>query len=323
MAAAGGRVGRGAGGGRGAAGAGGPESSPCIPIRVLSCFSPRRVPYEHPVGGTLVIALAAAGSWRTDRVTARARPTTPDLERKIRTIRDPELRAARAVEAHREARELASKLSVLRRDSILELHEAGRTWQEVADAVGLSLKATVKAVHGAGDPGQWWKRLPTDVAQSVKRGPGGRKPTHLIPRQALMDTIVGIMGEAERASRKLGRGAARVTPADLAQRSAERFGKPVSMPSLRNALHTLIEEGRVARVGHGRYVLVQQPTPPKLDAPAAKARRAREGKAADKATRSGTAGVRATGRTAPSGRRTAPPGRTGPSAPTKPSASAR
>lgn len=179
------------------------------------------------------------------------------VEREIRAVRDPEQRAVRAVEAHRQARELAARMSALRRDAFMELHDAGRTWQEVADAVGMSLKATIKAVHGAGDPGHWWKRLPTEVADSVKRGPGGKAPTHVISRAALMSVVVEAMEEAERANRKLGRGAARISPGQLAEYASERFAKPVAMPSLRNALHTLIEQGRVARVGHGRYVLVE------------------------------------------------------------------
>lgn len=214
----------------------------------------------------------------------RAGSSTADVEGEIRAIRDPELRAVRAVEAHRAARELASRLSWVRRDAFMELHDTGRTWQEVADTVGMSVKATVKAVHGAGEAGRWWKRLPTDVADSVKRGPGGRARTHLVPRQALMEAIVHIMAEVERANRKLGRGAARVSPGDLAQQAAERIGKPISMPSLRNALYTLIEEGRVARVGHGRYVLAQSPAgtagPPGVKASEASKPRASKPRAA-------------------------------------------
>ena len=184
-----------------------------------------------------------------------------EVERDIRAIRDPELRAVRAVEAHRQARELAMRLSSLRREALVGLHDAGRTWQEVADAVGMSLKATNKAVHGAGEPAHWWKRLPPDVAESVKRGPGGRERTRVVPRTALMGAIVETMSETERASRRLGRGAARVTPGELLERASSHLGKPVSRPSLRAALYALITDGRVARVGHGRYVLTHPPTP--------------------------------------------------------------
>ncbi len=222
-------------------------------------------------------------------MSARVGNLTADVERDIRRIKDPELRALRAVEAHREARELATRLSSLRRETFLALHEEGRTWQEVADAVGMSLKATIKAVHGPGEPDQWWKRLPADVADSVKRGPGGKDPTRLIPRQALMDASVEILSEAQQASRTMGRGAARVGFGELAQRAAERVGKPVSMPSLRNALYTLIEDGRVARVGHGRYVLVQDPGVPTANA-------------AGKAAEEPTAGTDAAKATTPSSR---------------------
>ncbi|MHB1554699.1 MAG: hypothetical protein ACYCSX_00320 [Acidimicrobiales bacterium] len=184
-----------------------------------------------------------------------------DIEREIQMIRDPELRAVRAVEAHRRARDLAVRLSSVRRDALVGLHDAGRTWQEVADAVGMSLKATNKAVHGAGEPAHWWKRLPPDVAESVKRGPGGRERTRVVPRATLMDVIVETMSETERASRSLGRGAARVTPGELLEHASSHLGKPVSRPSLRAALYSLIEDGRVARVGHGRYVLTHPPAP--------------------------------------------------------------
>ena len=184
-----------------------------------------------------------------------------DIERKIQMIRDPELRAVRAVEAHRQARDLAVRLSSVRRDALVGLHDAGRTWQEVADAVGMSLKATNKAVHGAGEPAHWWKRLPPEVAESVKRGPGGRERTHVVPRATLMDVIIETMSEIERASRSLGRGAARVTPGELLEHAGSHLGKPVSRPSLRAALYSLIEDGRVARVGHGRYVLTHPPAP--------------------------------------------------------------
>lgn len=180
------------------------------------------------------------------------------IEREIRALRDPMEQAVQAVEAHRQSRELAARMSVLRRDALIELHDAGHTWQEVADAVGMSLKATIKAVHGAGDPGHWWKRLPSEVADSVKRGPGGREPTHVTSRTELMDVVVGSMEEAERAADALGRGAARVSPGQIARYASEHLAKPVAMPSLRKALYALIEQGRVARVGHGRYVLVRQ-----------------------------------------------------------------
>lgn len=184
-----------------------------------------------------------------------------DVEREIRMIRDAELRAVRAVEAHRQARDLAVRLSGVRREALVDLHDAGRTWQEVADAVGMSLKATNKAVHGAGEPAHWWKRLPPDVAESVKLGPGGRERTRVVPRAALMDAIIEAMSETERASRSLGRGAARVTPSELLEHASAHLGKPVSQPSLRAALYSLIEDGRVARVGHGRYVLTDPPAP--------------------------------------------------------------
>lgn len=145
----------------------------------------------------------------------------------------------------------------------MALHDAGRTWQEVADAVGLSLKATTKAVHGTGGPGRWWQRVPDEVGESFKRGPGGRDRTHVIARTDLMGVVLTVMADMERESRKLGRGAARVSPGQLAARASDHFGKPVSMPSLRNALLALIEEGRVARVGHGRYVLSEERSAPK------------------------------------------------------------
>jgi hypothetical protein len=195
------------------------------------------------------------------RVPERVRHEGRDVEQEIRMIRDPELRAMRAVEAHREARELAVRLSSVRRDALVDLHDAGRTWQEVADAVGMTLKAVNKAVHGAGEPAHWWKRLPPDVAESVKRGPGGRERTRVVPRAALMDAIIETMSETERASRSLGRGAARVTPSDLLEHTSAHLGKPISRPSLRAALYSLIDNGRVARVGHGRYVLTHPPAP--------------------------------------------------------------
>ncbi len=196
-----------------------------------------------------------------------------EVEQEIRRIRDPELRAVRAVEAHRRARDLVVRLSSVRREALVDLHDAGRTRQEVADAVGMSLKATNKAVHGAGEPAHWWKRLPADVAESVKRGPGGRERTGVVPRATLMDAIVATMSETERASRSLGRGAARVSPSELLEHASSHVGKPVSPPSLRAALYSLIEDGRVARVGHGRYVLTQPPAPARRAPTPRKARR--------------------------------------------------
>jgi len=179
------------------------------------------------------------------------------IEAELLRIRDPERRAVRAVEAHREARELTGRLSDLRRDALKALHDAGRTWQEVADVVGLSLKATTKAVHGAGDADHWWKRVPDEVVEPFKLGPGGRERTRVLSRTQLMDAVVEVMADLEHDSRKLGRGAARVGPAQLAALSTEHLGRQVAMPSLRQALVALIDEGRVARVGHGRYVLAK------------------------------------------------------------------
>ena len=252
-------------------------TGPRIPPGCLHSVPPRGGYHvsHPPVRGAPPIA--SSGSIEGGRMPAVGQNVT-EIEREIRMIRDPERRAIRAVEAHREARELATRLSILRRDAFLALHDTGRTWQEVADSVGMSLKAIVKAAHGTGDPGRWWKRLPADVVESVKRGPGGRVTTNLIPRQTLMDAIVEILAEAEHANRDLGRGGARMSPGDLAQRSADHLGKPVSMPSLRNALYTLIEEGRVARVGHGRYVLTQEP-------PVAKARAAKKVRTTKTATK--------------------------------------
>jgi hypothetical protein len=194
-------------------------------------------------------------------VSERVRNEGRDIEREIQRIRDPERRAVRAVEAHRQARDLTIRLSTVRRDALVSLHDAGRTWQEVADAVGMSLKAINKAVHGAGEPSNWWKRLPADVAESVKRGPGGRDRTRVVPRAVLMASIVEAMAATERASRGLGRGAARITPGELLEHAASSLGKPISRPSLKTALDSLIADGRVARVGHGRYVLTH-PRPP-------------------------------------------------------------
>lgn len=181
------------------------------------------------------------------------------LEQGVWSARDPRERAVRAVAAHREAREMTIRLSAARRDAIVELHATGYTWQEVADAVGMSLKSAVKAAHGADSPVCWWKRLPAEVAEQAKLGPGGRLQSEIIAKSELMEFIKKAMADRERETRRQGRGAARVSPGELAEKAGEAFGRPVPMPSLRSALYTLIEQGTVARVGHGRYVLTAKP----------------------------------------------------------------
>lgn len=201
----------------------------------------------------------------------RTRDQAVSTEREIRLIRDPEERAIRAVGAHREAREAVLRLAQVRRDALIDLHEAGRTWQEVAATVGMSVKAVTKVTHAQTANGAWWKRLPDDIAESTKRGPGGLPLGEIIPKSELMQCLLRGMTTLDNTARKQGRGAARITPGQMAELCSARLGREISMPSLRNALYALIEEGTVLRVGHGRYVLTKKAaTATKRAAPARK-----------------------------------------------------
>lgn len=185
---------------------------------------------------------------------------TKGVERAIHSIRNPEERAVLATTAHREARALTSRLSAARRQALIDLHNAGWTWQEVADAVSLSTKAVLKAVHGPGDSDQWWKRISDDVANQVKRGPGGVPRERLVPKAELMNVVLATMTEHERKNRPRGEAATRITPREILAESSKRFKKSISIASLRNALLALVEEGKVVRVAYGCYALAEKPS---------------------------------------------------------------
>lgn len=182
---------------------------------------------------------------------------TDRTERQIRAVKDPLARAVRAVEAHREARERALRMTELRRDALIAVHDAGRTWQEVADAVGMSLKAVTKAAAGPTAAGEaWWKRIPEQEAGRHKRGPGGIPVELVIRKEDLMRAIVAVM-EAHEATASGGADPA-IRPAGLRAGVMEHMGRTVAMPSLRAAILTLVEEGTVDKVGLGRYALARR-----------------------------------------------------------------
>ncbi len=194
-------------------------------------------------------------------------------------IRDPEARVLRAVEEHRWARQLSSRLGRVRRDALIDLHEAGWTWPEIAKLTGMSIKAVTKAAHGPGD-GQapWWTRLPEEITESAKLGPGGLPRTQLVRRSELVETILAVFKEHGKETAALGRSAARMSRAEIATRVSEKLEKRVAIPSLRLAMNELIGDGRVERVGFGRYVLAHaRPTvrePTKKAGQAVRARKA-------------------------------------------------
>jgi hypothetical protein len=182
--------------------------------------------------------------------------TTSDrIETQIRGIKDPKVRAVRAVEAHRDARERALRMTALRRDALLALHDAGLTWQEVAATVGMSLKAVTKAASGPASVGEsWWKRIPEAEAGRHKRGPGGIPVELVIRKEDLMKVAVEVMADHEA---KAADADAAIRPSELRAAVMDRMGRTVAMPSLRAAILTLVDEGTVRKVGLGRYALVR------------------------------------------------------------------
>ena len=134
------------------------------------------------------------------------------------------------------------------------MHESGLTWQEVADAVGMSLKAVTKAAAGPVATGEsWWKRIPETEAGRHKRGPGGIPIDLVIRKEDLMRVVLEVMAEHEKKAQD-GQDAA-IRPSELRAGVMDRMGRTVAMPSLRAAILTLVEEGTVNKVGLGRYAL--------------------------------------------------------------------
>lgn len=184
------------------------------------------------------------------------------IEQEIRSIHQLTERAIRVVEEHQKARELTQRLSVVRKEAILELRAAGWQWSEISALTGMSTKALMKAISNRpSSPGDWWNRLPEDIADSVKLGPGGMPRTQMIPKRILMEKILKVLAEEEMSSQRIGMDSARVAPGFIADRVGEMLGKPVPRPSLRLALYALIEEEKVERVAYGRYRLVARAKP--------------------------------------------------------------
>jgi hypothetical protein len=178
------------------------------------------------------------------------------VEAQIRSIPDPVQRAVCAVAAHRSARERARRMTAVRRDALIDLHQTGMTWQEVANAVGMSLKAVAKASaeHGS-SAGAWWKRMPDAEADRHKRGPGGVPLGQVVRKEQLMQAALEVMSAREE-SREASERPVPITPSELLERVSERLGRRVSMASLRVALVALVRDGTVVKVTVGRYAAV-------------------------------------------------------------------
>jgi hypothetical protein len=179
------------------------------------------------------------------------------VEQQIRALKDPRARAVRAVEAHRDARDRALRMTALRRDALIGLHDSGLTWQEVAEVVGMSLKAVTKAAAGPVGAGEsWWKRIPESEAGRHKRGPGGIPIDLVIRKEDLMRVSLEVMTAHEAAAAGQGADSA-IRPSELRAGVMDAMGRTVAMPSLRAAILAMVEDGTVRKVGLGRYALVR------------------------------------------------------------------
>jgi|GEM_PF-5035316 len=197
----------------------------------------------HDLARQWGVALAAL-TQRISEITSE--PLLPDLDRELRAIPDPEERVVRAVAAHTAGRELVTRLSTVRREAWLSLHEAGYTWQQVADVSGVTVKAVLKVVRPSERSPGWWQRVDEEAAALYKLGPGGLPTASLLSRTELANALLEVMHEAEELTHR---------PRLLHERVEDRLGKEVSMQSLRSALGSLVASGAVAKVAHGRYAL--------------------------------------------------------------------
>lgn len=175
-------------------------------------------------------------------------------------------RARKARARYVQTRRDLAKVSAESRASLEDLHEAGLTWPQVAEEVGMSAKAVAKFVQQPARQtvsAPWWQRMPESLTSSHKLGPGGMDPDKVVTRQEMMGAVKKVLTDHELDARRTGstrrRATPSMTPADLSVLVAEKLGKEVSTPSLRAALYQHIEEGTIERVGHGRYALVRRP----------------------------------------------------------------
>ena len=96
----------------------------------------------------------------------------------MRAIKDPVKRALAARDAYTFHSKLASQMAQVRRKAVADLHRSGYTYQEIADAIGVSIQAVGALMSKAARPRspRWWERVPDRVAAQAKTRTG-RTPT--------------------------------------------------------------------------------------------------------------------------------------------------
>lgn len=165
---------------------------------------------------------------------------------KISNTKDPLAQAKHVTQLFSELREYLSELSDMRRTIYNDAHDLPRmTWDHLAEEIGMNQKALVKA---AAQPGPrttgnqpWWRRIPEDVQQSAKRGPGGSEAFTPAPEmRAATLKALGDSGDLER-------------PVDLINKVNEILGVQAPLGSMRFALYFLMEKEWVTRQRHGYY----------------------------------------------------------------------
>ena len=123
---------------------------------------------------------------------------------KMNSMKDPLAQAKRVTEIFNELRGYLAELSDARRVIYNDAHDLPRmTWDRLAEETGMNQKALVKA---ASQPGPrttgnqpWWRRIPEDVQQSAKLGPGGSESFTPAPEmRAATLKALGDSGESER-----------------------------------------------------------------------------------------------------------------------------
>lgn len=180
--------------------------------------------------------------------------TTRDID----AIRDPVERALVAKAVYDAHMTVARQFSSLRRKTVAQLHkDLKMPHKEIAEKLGISVAASsalsgkAKESHGP-TPERWWKRVPEDVAENAKRGPGGLSIDKIIVNQEAIEAMLGVMKSVARGRKVTHR------PNDLIEPISRRLRREVPPSTIRAALRNGIEQGLIAHVGWAEYAPTEE-----------------------------------------------------------------
>ena len=157
---------------------------------------------------------------------------------------------SRSREAYEYHTNTAHELARMRRAAIRELHETGLTYPEMAPLLGISEQAVAQLCQKAGKrpAPRWWERVPEDVANEVKLGPGGVPLDQLVPSDAVLGAVVKAMGTASKRNSKRA-----FTTAELESAAQKALKRAVPRSAIRLALQRGMKQGQTVRVRWGQY----------------------------------------------------------------------